>query len=182
MNTTNQSPPPLPRLLPSKPPPWKYKKLYHQTCRLLLVILLPPDASALVFQPPSTNRNINWSTPSNTAQYNAPSKPHSPRTIFNTENHNTHRLSTLTLFPHQHPLPKVSITTLPTIIPICNTHHGQKPHGKASQRTILRHSSRKDSSTNRFLHNATTNQTTTTNAQELSTRSSYLIRSSNVSF
>ncbi len=161
-----------PRLLPSKPLPWKYKNSYDQTCCLLLFILLRPDASALVIQPPSTSPDINWSPPSTTAQFNAPSKPHSPRTVFNTENHNTHRPSTPTIFPHQYPLPELSITTLPTPIPIHNTHHGQKPHGKASQRTTLRHPSRKDSSTYRFLHNATMNQTTTTTVQELSTRSS----------
>jgi hypothetical protein len=142
--------------------------------------VLRPDASALAFQPPSTNRDINWSAPSNTAQFNAPSKPHSPRTVFNTENYNLHHTTTLAIFPHQYSLTKSSITKIPTTIPIRNTHHGQKPHGKASQHAILRHPSRKDSSTYRFLHNTTTNQTTIT-TQELFTRSSYLICSSNLS-
>ncbi len=134
--------------------------MYHQTHRLLLVIRLRPNASALVFQPPSTNRDIYWSAPSNTAQFNAPSKTHSPCTVLKTENRNTHHTSTLTIFPHQYPLPELSITTLPTTIPIRNTHHGQKPHGEASQRAILRHPIRKDSSTYRFLHNANTSQGT----------------------
>jgi hypothetical protein len=134
--------------------------MYHQTCRLLLVVWLRPNASALVFQPPWMNRDINWSAPSNTAQFNAPLKTHSPRTVLNTENCNTHHTSTLALFPHQYLLPELSITTLPTTIPIRNTHHGQKPHGEASQRAILRHPSRKDSSIYRFLHNANTSQGT----------------------
>jgi hypothetical protein len=171
--TMNNNQSPHPRgLLPSKPPPWKYKNLNHQTRRLLLVILLRPDASAHNFQPPSTNRDINWSAPSNTAQFNAPSKTHSPCTVFNTENCNTNHTSTLAIFPKQNPLPELSITTLPTTIPISNTHHGQKPHGKASQRAVLRHPSRKDSSTYRFLHNANTRQSTTT-TQELYTGSHY---------
>ncbi len=96
-------------------------------------------------------------------------KMHSPRTVFNTENGNMHHTSTLTIFPHQYPLLESSITTLPTTIPIRNTHHGQKPHGKASQRAILRHPSRKDSFTYRFLQNATTSPITTT-TQEIFTR------------
>jgi hypothetical protein len=174
-NTTKQSRQ-QPGLLPSKPPPWKYKNLYHQTRRLLLFILLRPDASTFVFHPPSTSRNINWSAPSNTAQFNTPSKPHSPRTAFNRKNHNRHRPSTPTISPHQFLLPELSITTLPTTIPIRNTRHGQKPHGKA--RTTLRHQSREDPSTNRFRHYATTNQTSPKTVQESSIKSSYLIRSS----
>jgi hypothetical protein len=100
-------------------------------------LLLCPDTSALDFQPLLTNCNIIWSTPFNTAQFNAPSKKHSPRTVLSTENCNTHHTSTLAIFPHQYLLPESSITSLPTTIPICNTHHGQKPHGKASQRAIL---------------------------------------------
>ncbi len=130
---------PRPGLLPLKPPPWKYKNLYHQTCHLLLFILLCPDAWTLVFWPQSTSCDINWSAPSNTPQFNTPSKPHSPCTIFNRENHNTHHPSTPTISPHQYPLPKLSITTLLTTIPIRNTGHGQKPHGEA--RTTLRHPS-----------------------------------------
>jgi hypothetical protein len=120
VNTTKRSRQ-QPGLFPSKPPPWKYKNLYHQTRRLLLIILLRPDASTLVFHPPSTSRDINWSAPSITAQFNTPSKPHTPRTVFNRENHNTHRPSTPTIFPYQYPLPELSITTLPTTIPIRNT-------------------------------------------------------------